>query len=304
MNKKICLLILLIVFCKQDGKNELTQEEIDFDNQLSKPSVFYYVNSKSGLRLRENPSLDSDKIVLIPFNSPVEILAEDDHETTIDNKTGKWLKISFIDEKGNGYDGYAFSPYLSPENQIRFFNKQKNYYYSALFEPKCSNDISTKCSVITFYNLENKPISNFTWDPQKVNWYNDSIVSVSEVNADGGGYAFSLKHFNILDSKMRDIYSYGASFDDDQKGFRKLKVYILNRYYIFELNTNSNSLIISESDYKYEHENKILNIKSPPGLSIDLDLDNKILDIDFDKSIINKEKLIFSFFNKKYEIKF
>ncbi|WP_167883646.1 SH3 domain-containing protein [Leptospira ognonensis] len=303
MKKRILLLILLLILCKPGEKHELSQEEIEFDNQLTKASIFYYVNTKSGLRLRENPSLDSPKLLLIPYNSPLEILAEDDKDTTIDNKIGRWLKVSFRDEKDDNHEGYVFSHYLSPENQVRFYNKSKQYYYSLLFEPKCTNDIYNKCSVITFYDSNNKRISDFTWNPDNIKWYDDTIVSASESNGDGGGYASSMKHFNIINSKMQDMYFIGGDFDNDAKGFRKINVSIINKHFVFELNTISNSLIIFESDNEYKVQNKIQNIQPPAEKKIDLDLEHQFFKINFEKSIILKDKLLFSFFDKPFEIK-
>lgn len=303
MNKKTLLLLLIIIFCKPQEKYELTQEEIDFENQLTKPSVFYYVVTKSGLRLREEPSLDSTIMITLPFNTPLEILAEDDKETTIDKKIGRWMKVSFRGEKNIEQVGYVFSAFISPKNQIRYYNNSKNYYYSLNYEPECSNEAFNKCSNITFYDSKDKLISNFVWNPDNVKWYDETIVSAFEANGDGGGYASSMNHFNILNSQMLNVYSIGGDFDDDSKGYRKINVSLLNKHFVFELNIISNTLTIFETDEQYKFEIKKLTIIPPKGKKIELDLEIKDFDINFEKSVLLKDKLFFSFFGKQYEIK-
>ncbi|MCB0515815.1 MAG: hypothetical protein KDD49_07110 [Bacteroidetes bacterium] len=77
----------------------------------------YKVSAKSGLILREEQSLESNSITLIPFQSKVKVCDENAKEETIDGLKGKWVK-TFWEEK----EGYVFDEYLEKVENNPIFN--------------------------------------------------------------------------------------------------------------------------------------------------------------------------------------
>jgi len=70
----------------------------------------YFITAKAGLNLREFANRNSKKIILVPFQSRVDLLQIDENATTetIDGIQGKWVKIKF-----EGVEGWAFDSYIS-----------------------------------------------------------------------------------------------------------------------------------------------------------------------------------------------
>jgi len=74
-------------------------------NQLNASVLF--VNTKSGLKLRENPSIKGVVINIVKYGESVELIdAEKEVTETIDHVNGKWVKVKFKDEIGFMFDGY------------------------------------------------------------------------------------------------------------------------------------------------------------------------------------------------------
>lgn len=63
--------------------------------------------SQEGLNLRDQPMINSGKIVLMPYDSEVIILDEEKAKDTIDNIKGNWIKVKY-----NNVEGWAFDAYL------------------------------------------------------------------------------------------------------------------------------------------------------------------------------------------------
>lgn len=61
----------------------------------------------SDLKLRKEPSKDSDEIMIIPSGSTVAVLEESGDEVELSGKTGKWKRINF-----RGTEGWAFGGFL------------------------------------------------------------------------------------------------------------------------------------------------------------------------------------------------
>lgn len=59
------------------------------------------------LSVRESPSKFSDRLLILPENSIVEILEESETSETIDGITAKWRKIKSKPDEGWIFGGYA-----------------------------------------------------------------------------------------------------------------------------------------------------------------------------------------------------
>jgi hypothetical protein len=66
-----------------------------------------YVTTQKGLLLRERPSVDAKKIIIIPYQSEVYVLEVSDIMEHIDDITSNWVKIRF-----NNQIGYVYGCFL------------------------------------------------------------------------------------------------------------------------------------------------------------------------------------------------
>lgn len=79
-----------------------------------------FVVSSDGLILREKPSKDSKKILLIPFGAETELMENSDEPDYIDGFFANWKKIKYNDK-----EGYVFSAYLAKDlNEYRNLQKK------------------------------------------------------------------------------------------------------------------------------------------------------------------------------------
>lgn len=113
----ISLLFLLICF------NGWSAEKVNINKILQQKQItkLYAVNSFEGLRVRNAPSLDAEKIGLLEYQETVNVLLIDNKDVVIDGITSKWYKI-----KSEKYEGYVFGGYLTPICCFREFIEKRN----------------------------------------------------------------------------------------------------------------------------------------------------------------------------------
>jgi hypothetical protein len=125
MKKIIFILTILIIFLSScTRKNNTNQEKKIFPDEKridliindetterlinkEQNSKIMYVNSPEGLRVRNSPGLDGDRIGLLENLVEVNILKEEQETVTIDGIIGKWTFI-----KINNIEGWVFGGYL------------------------------------------------------------------------------------------------------------------------------------------------------------------------------------------------
>ncbi|MEI7014628.1 SH3 domain-containing protein [Leptospira licerasiae] len=107
---RLLFFLIFLVTCLPDKKN----------------SNVLYVNSLNGIVLREKPSVDSEKLKVINYSTPVFILEESQSEMKIAGKSGKWLKVKYapikypdIEPVNNEFTGWVFSAFLTNEADIQ-----------------------------------------------------------------------------------------------------------------------------------------------------------------------------------------
>ncbi|MDR0401359.1 MAG: SH3 domain-containing protein [Treponema sp.] len=71
-----------------------------------------YVNSPEGLRVRDKPNLDGEKLFLLEKNHEVTVLQKDVNDINIDGIIGNWV---YIKSNVNESQGWVFGGYLSKE---------------------------------------------------------------------------------------------------------------------------------------------------------------------------------------------
>lgn len=86
-------------------------------NDIKGPEIYSYVYAKNGLKLRSNPDLKADTIVIIPYSSRVKIITTNSNFIAIDDKIGQWTYISY-----NNINGWVFSGYLIPDDPTKLLN--------------------------------------------------------------------------------------------------------------------------------------------------------------------------------------
>ena len=133
MKKLICILFSLTVLVASSfaDKNRFYENGKVVDTM--------YVDSAEGLRVRDNPSLKSNRLCGLPHRLSVKVVAIG-REETIDGITAPWVEILIPRYEWHGYNqeyGWVFGGYLSNKNP-EFLPKQwtENDYRN--FLSKCN----------------------------------------------------------------------------------------------------------------------------------------------------------------------
>jgi hypothetical protein len=106
---------LKIYACNYNGKNgylimngilDIPTYLSDTPTSISIIGDTIYVSDKSGLQLKKSPNSPGENIQLLPLNSELSILEETNKSETINNISGKWLKVKFDNQEGYVFDGF------------------------------------------------------------------------------------------------------------------------------------------------------------------------------------------------------
>jgi uncharacterized protein YgiM (DUF1202 family) len=103
-NASFLLLPLLLFSCDQE-RAELNLELPE--TPVLSIEKYYAVVDFGFLRVRREPTGDSDMVTIIRGGTIVEILRSNPQEVVIDGQTGRWYEILY-----RGTRGWVFGPYL------------------------------------------------------------------------------------------------------------------------------------------------------------------------------------------------
>ena len=93
------------------------------------PDVIPGMCTIQGLRIRREPSLETDILGLLDRNEHVKVLSVSKNKLTVDGMTGPWLEIMIPDSK---FSGWVFSGYIeTDENQLALISRKKRQVTSA-----------------------------------------------------------------------------------------------------------------------------------------------------------------------------
>jgi len=114
--KKLVLLILIIILSGCSKKNDVVLENSKADVELENSKTFetqeinrqMYVSASEGLRVRDTPNLDGEKIALLDYLTEVTVEREDKDIISISGVDGKWTFV-----KSGNIEGWVFGGYLS-----------------------------------------------------------------------------------------------------------------------------------------------------------------------------------------------
>jgi hypothetical protein len=127
----------LLISCKEKSL-QINETNLNEDNNNRKQTIIeskeinniidlehteiMYINSPEGLRVRDKPSLDGEKLFLLEKNHEVIILKKDINNIIIDGIIGNWM---YIRSNSNEAQGWVFGGYLSKEKNLSINNFKK-----------------------------------------------------------------------------------------------------------------------------------------------------------------------------------
>lgn len=135
MKKLLNLIILLFIIlsflnCKdtRSTKNQQSENKDDYQNHIEVISkkidntIFHYVTAISGLSVRKQPDINSEKISTLDYGTPVEIIEETRQTFQVKENTktidGKWVLID--SKETTRIKGYVFDGFLTTENPMPY----------------------------------------------------------------------------------------------------------------------------------------------------------------------------------------
>lgn len=118
----IMLFLPAIIFCAGSQPVEKTEARAEAKPEPEK--VIRYIDADGGLRMRQEPHLEAERITTIPNGARVQVLKTSDEQITISDRTGKWSQVDF-----DGKTGWVFGGFLSEKNNVAevFFSKLPDY---------------------------------------------------------------------------------------------------------------------------------------------------------------------------------
>ena len=99
MKKKLLLILAYLLFFN-------TMIEI---SAADDPTKTKYVSSKSGLRMRNSPTVDAQIVTTLPYQTMVAILSTQQNSVTVGGVTGYWVKVKAMNKEGWVFDAYLSS---------------------------------------------------------------------------------------------------------------------------------------------------------------------------------------------------
>ncbi|TGL44383.1 SH3 domain-containing protein [Leptospira perdikensis] len=109
MKKTLFLVFLFLLDCNKPTETAFSGEK---SNPISPPTKQeeeidkLCVNAESGLRIRDQPTTDSEKINLIPYQTILPIYEFSREYTKIGNVEARWAKVKFNDRFGWAFEGF------------------------------------------------------------------------------------------------------------------------------------------------------------------------------------------------------
>lgn len=116
------IITVIAVSCKGNSTPKAPEAQSSAYTRIEEKPRLYnrtmYISAEGGLRMRDKPSTDGNKIVTIPDSSEVWVIEETGDEITISGKTGKWAKVKY---KGDA--GWVFGGFLETEIKLETITK-------------------------------------------------------------------------------------------------------------------------------------------------------------------------------------
>lgn len=189
--KQTIVVLLVFTFFISICKDKSTKKEA-----VAIKPIKMVVNANGGLRIRRAPDVNSEKIGLIPDGSIVDSYGEILNEITIDGKTGKWMKIKYLDIIGYSFSGFLihedkFSNPIENEKTISEFRK----IIPSLEDINYDSEKDKRSRKLTDYT------GTVTFD-STISIYRVISISPSDQEDDFNNYNFIFKNNKLIFSDM------------------------------------------------------------------------------------------------------
>ena len=108
--KRIIVILIASILCF--FQNDIQAQQYDCEGEAGN---LYVVNARSGLSLRDAPSLLSNKILAVPFGKEITVCTNAPAvPETIEGKDGRWVRAYY-----RGKTGWMFNGFLEAESPIQ-----------------------------------------------------------------------------------------------------------------------------------------------------------------------------------------
>ncbi len=225
---RITFIILILIFCKIS---------------IGQPTDTLFVYSTSGVWLREKPSINSEKILLIPYrsviNKPIDNI---DTISTIGWTTDNWIRIKFDNKSGYVFKGFLSSLKFPTECDQKEYINIRTYIHNHYFKNTNVDSAWTTNRYGTGKHL------TYTYI------YSDSIIFEDHISMDGWCYKLISRNHNFNDGLNLFKAFSETCYTEFKKVFKNAKYFKNNKGIVnrFEGSTNweSISVWIEEIDNK------------------------------------------------------
>jgi hypothetical protein len=193
-------ILISVASCRPKNLSTINEKTINITENKTSQTTQMFVNSPEGLRLRDKPSIDSEKILLIPDKQKVIVLEQNDEPLKIDEITGNWYLLDV-----NGIKGWAFSGYLVNEliTQNHAQNKEEMIEDFAIAEILNGKEYTASLrdpnGVISIYG---KPLEDTIKIINPFNFEGSTIINFREIVYE------DLTHTYYVTDKSTQIYAY------------------------------------------------------------------------------------------------
>jgi hypothetical protein len=131
------ILMVLISNCTRKTGVEFNDEirfEAEIPDNIQEVKTSMYVNAPEGLRVRNSPGLDGDRIALLENLTEVLIIEEDENNVNIDGINGKWTFIEADNIRGWVFGGYLSTEFIENHSMNRLEDDGNSFPIPATYE--------------------------------------------------------------------------------------------------------------------------------------------------------------------------
>jgi hypothetical protein len=224
---------LLIIGCNKRNNNqiiEIMEDNLNLhileEKQTENDIRIMFVNSYEGLRVRNLPSIDGERIGLLENLTKVVVIKEDNNIVNIDGIDGKW---TFID--ADSIQGWVFGAYLSQKARVQGTQALdsireigENIFYNNNFTVKSYNSLDEVSKLFNSFRIINE-YGNFyiieadhyilsanTEYYNKNNWW----VRIDEIFLDETNYLHMFPYRTIVDYLADDKFGFVEKITENE----------------------------------------------------------------------------------------
>jgi hypothetical protein len=222
----LCISVLMIA-CNKKNQQALTET----NTQKDFPKTMY-VNATDGLRVRNSPSSDGERIGLLNNLTEVTITKEDNNTVNIGGTDGKWVYITepiegwIFDGFLDNYDQYIKRTVTRPDNPEEKFTGAQDII---------DEIIETECYYTWLWDKVPSP-SEGVIIPFALYCQNNNFETFNE-----GSGTSRIRAYQFINNVLKFITKLDLYSEDYDRGTRDL---ILTKYYIIEIRKEGQDIVL------------------------------------------------------------